>query len=333
MPFVDQQELSKRLSARRLERVHLFYGEDVKQIDRLLDAIEATVDPADRPFAVERLFAGENGGYPVDIAAAARSLPMLGDRRIVIVLRAERFLKPKRAAKPADGADDDAEERAEDEPVDFSALEEYFARPSDRGTIVFVATDVDRGRRFTKRLLEVAMTTEFSHAAASVSGGRAPGPGPAWLREELERDGRQIEPAALQMLLQRGGQDITKLRSDVERLLLFTQGQPRITARDVAEIVSEGDAVEDPWALVNAIGMGDAKGALRELVRRLDSGDSPFAVLGQLRWWVSAKLVERDAGRVRPAVDALWRTDLALKSSGGDERVLMERLVVELSGK
>jgi len=299
----------------------------------MLDAVEATIDPADRPFAVDRLFAGEAGGYPVDIAAAARSLPMLGDRRIVIVLRAERLLKTKRAARATDAGDEDAEERADDEPVDLTPLEDYLAKPPDRSTIVFVATDIDRGRRFTKRVLEVAATTEFSHATASVAAGRAAGPGPAWLREELERDGRQIEPAALQMLLQRGGTDITKLRADVERLLLFTQGQPRITARDVAEIVTDDNAVEDPWALVNAIGNGDAKGALKELVRRLDNGDSPHAVLGQLRWWVSARLVEREAGRVRPAVDALWRTDLALKSSGGDERVLMERLVVELSGK
>jgi hypothetical protein len=32
-------------------------------------------------------------------------------------------------------------------------------------------------------------------------------------------------------------------------------------------------------------------------------------------------------------MSALLRTDLALKSSGGDERVLLERLVVELTGR
>jgi hypothetical protein len=56
-------------------------------------------------------------------------------------------------------------------------------------------------------------------------------------------------------------------------------------------------------------------------------------MLGQLRWWVSARLSEGDSGRVKPAIDALLRTDLALKSSGGDGRVLIERLVVELTGK
>ena len=35
-------------------------------------------------------------------------------------------------------------------------------------------------------------------------------------------------------------------------------------------------------------------------------------------------------GQVRPAVDALFRTDLDLKRSAGDPRILLERLVVEL---
>jgi DNA polymerase III delta subunit len=50
-------------------------------------------------------------------------------------------------------------------------------------------------------------------------------------------------------------------------------------------------------------------------------------ILGQLAWFVREKF---DARRVRPAVESLLRTDLDLKGSGGDPRVLLERLVVEL---
>ena len=89
----------------------------------------------------------------------------------------------------------------------------------------------------------------------------------------------------------------------------------------------------DDWAVVNAIGDGDAARALRETALRLDRGDSVHALVGQLRWWVSSKMAQTAPARVRPAIEALLRTDLALKSSGGDERVLVERLVVELSGR
>ena len=65
----------------------------------------------------------------------------------------------------------------------------------------------------------------------------------------------------------------------------------------------------------------------------LERGDSPHGIVGQLRWWVSTRLAEGGPERVAPALEALLRTDLALKSGGGDDRVLLERLVVDLTGK
>jgi DNA polymerase III delta subunit len=49
-------------------------------------------------------------------------------------------------------------------------------------------------------------------------------------------------------------------------------------------------------------------------------------ILGQIR--IAAEKLS--GPRLRPAMDALFRTDIALKSSGGDSRILLERLVVEM---
>jgi DNA polymerase-3 subunit delta len=332
---LDPRELDKQIKAGKLAPVYLLYGEDNRRIEGVVDAIEATIDPADQPFAVERMYAAEERAFPVDIAAAARSLPMLGDRRIVIVLRAERFLKPKRAKAAAD--DDAAEAGSDEEMADLQPLEEYLESPVPSTTLVFVATEIDRGRRFTKRLMSAAAIAEYSMGPADA---KAPGAARevraaamAIVQEEVAKSKRTIEPAGVQLLVQRAGADVSQLRGDLERLLLYTEGQSKISAEDVSEIISSDVAVEDEWAVVNAIAAGDAARALRETGRRLDRGDSPHAMLGQLRWWVSARLAEGDPNRVRPALEALLRTDLALKSSGGDERVLMERLVVDLTGR
>ena len=135
------------------------------------------------------------------------------------------------------------------------------------------------------------------------------------------------------MLVARSGGDISKLRGDVERLLLFSEGRRTITADDVRDVVTDQAGVDDEWAVVNAIAEGNAARALVETGLRLERGDSPHALVGQLRWWVSTKLAQGAPGRAKAAVEALLRTDLALKSSGGDERVLLERLVVELTDK
>lgn len=332
MPALDQNALRKLIASRRLGTLHLLVGEDVRLVEQAVDAIEATIDEADRPFAVDRMYAGEHGGGPIDIAAAARVLPMLGDRRVVIVLRAERLLKPKRALKAAEIAE--VEDAEEDGAIEFGPLEDYLANPAPFTTVVFVAAGIDRTRRFTKRLVERAQVTEFlGLAAGPMDRGGARSSAMSLAEDAIARAGRSIDRAALQLLAERSGNDVTKLRGDLDRLLLYTEGQDRITRADVDEIAVAGLSVEDEWAVVNAISDGDAARALRETAIRLDRGDSPHMMVGQLRWWVSSKLSQFRPERVRPALEALLRTDLALKSSGGDERVLMERLIVDLTSR
>jgi len=331
VPTLNQAALDERIKKGKLDPVLLLVGDDVKRIDAVVDAIEQTVDPADRPFAVERFHAGEEGAAPVDIIAAARVLPMLGDRRIVFVMRAERLLKPRRASRAA-GAIDEDEAEAGEEPQDARAIEEYLDAPVPSTTLVFVASDVDRGRRLTKRLLERAAVAEFGGLAFDAVG-RGGSEAARWIQDEASRAGRKIDPDAVRVLVERAGGDTSKLRGDMDRLVLFTEGRPRIGVEDVQEVASESDAVEDEWGVVNAIASGDAARALIETGRRLDRGDSVHALLGQLRWWVAQRLAADDPSRVRAALDALLRTDLALKSSGGDDRILIERVVVELTAR
>jgi DNA polymerase-3 subunit delta len=307
--------------------IHVLVGEDVRLVERLVDDLEATIEPADRPFAIDRLYAGEPTASPPDIVAAASTPSMLGGRRLVFVLRAEKLLKPKRASK-AGASELDADAESEEEAVDVTALEEYVESPADCSSLIFVAADMDRTRRLAKRLMTHAQITEVGALADGDPQARG-----GWLQQEVARRGRTIDPDAARMLVGRAAGDISKLRGDLERLLLFTEGRPRITAADVREVVTEEFALDD-WAVVNAIGDGDAARALLEIGRRFDRGDSPHQMIGQLRWWVSTRLAETEPGRVRGALEALLRTDLALKGqeSSGDERVLLERVVVELTG-
>lgn len=332
MPTLTLDALRERLARSEPERLHLFVGSDVRLMDRMVEAVEATVTEADRPFAVERLHAGEPGGSPVDIVAAASNLPMLGDRRIVIVLRAERLLKPKRGGKSGDDEDMSLESQPEAAPVETGGLEAYLEAPASFSTVVFVAAEVDRTRRLTKRLIERAHVTIFDGNVADDPRSDSTKNLGRVLRGILLNEGRTIEAAAAALVVGRSGGDISKLRDDVDRLVLFIGDRKHITEDDVMEVSAEHHTIDDEWAVTNALASGDAAGALVQAARRLDRGDSVHALVGQLRWWVSNRLAGINEGRVRPAIEALLRTDLALKSSGGDERVLIERLVVELAG-
>jgi DNA polymerase-3 subunit delta len=335
VPALAVDTLRSHTKSRKFAPVYLLFGDDTRLMEQLVDAIEATVAPGDRPFAVERLFAGEQGGSPVDVAAAANVFPMLGDRRVVILLRAERLLKPKRASKQEDAEPAEAEEAVDGDGGMFDTvpLEAYLDNPSPSTVLVIVAADIDRGRRFTKRLLEKAACVEFGglvgdNAAEQRQINRD---AVTQLQREFAAAGRQVDAATATALVEAAGGDISKLRDDVERLVLFTEGRKVVSRADI-EIVVSPDAQIDDWAVVNAIGDGDLPRALSQVALRMERGDSPHQLVGQLRWWVSTRLAPASPDRVKPALDALLRADLALKSSG-DTRALVERLVIELTGK
>jgi DNA polymerase III delta subunit len=120
-----------------------------------------------------------------------------------------------------------------------------------------------------------------------------------------------------------------QLRNDVDRLLLYALGQTTISLDDVRQIVGPA-ALQDDWAMTNAIEQGNGSEALRQLALMLEAGLPAEKILGQLGWLVRAKFPMLAPAQLRAAVDALFRTDLDLKRSAGEPRVLLERLVVEL---
>jgi DNA polymerase III delta subunit len=127
-------------------------------------------------------------------------------------------------------------------------------------------------------------------------------------------------------LVARAGVNLLRLRTGLERVALYAMGQASITAEDVRQSVPAGPEAQEDFGIANAISRGDPRGALRELGLALDNGAAPFFVLGQIRF-AAEKL---RAARIAGGVEAVFRTDLALKTSAGDPRVLLERLVVEL---
>lgn len=299
-------------------------------MSRLSADVSALVEDELRAFNLERLYAGEKAASPAAIVEAARTFPMMGDRRVVVVLRAEKLLKPKRRGKAAD--EEDAGE-GEEPAGDLDVLEAYVKNPEPRTTLVFVAADVDRTRRIYKAIHKQATIVE----CWGLKGGRdgrvdlrqVARTAEALVKQAVAVAGQQIDPVAARLVAERAGTDIATLRGDVDRLLLYAAGKPKIDLKDVQEVVS-AETAQDDWAVTTAIQRGNTAEALRQIGLALESGGVSYKILGQLGWFVREKLPDIDSRRVPAAIDALFRTDLELKSSGGDPRVLLERLVVEL---
>lgn len=335
MPSGTLSSIEADIKAGTPSPLYLIVGDDERGKDEVVHAFDALVPDDIRPFNLERLSAPEID--PASVVAIARTLPLLGDRRVVIVLRAEKWLTAKRKGKgDDDGADDAGGGDGASASEDAGALGDYVESPEPSTTLVLVAADINRSTRLAKQLVKQAVVVECwglksEKEARGYAIGEALEKAAKFVAAAARKAGMTIDRQALEPLLEHAGTDITTLRGDVERLLLYCHGRKAITEEDVRAVVG-GATLVNAWGVTNAIERNDAREALRQLRLTYESGAVPYMVLGQLAWFVRNKLPQVAAGKVRPGVEAVFRTDVAMKTSGGEPWVLLERLVVELCG-
>jgi DNA polymerase III subunit delta len=306
VPVVTAAALRKQIASGDTASLYALIGADEVEKSEVAAQFIDMVDEGLRAFNVDRLYGGE--AKVDEVIDSANTLPMMVPRRVVVILEAEKLLIPKRESKAAE------EEQAR--------LEAFLNDPSPHSTVVFVCGSLDMRRRIVKQLLKVGQVVDCGTIEDAADAER-------WLKARAARDKVTFEPAAARALIERAGLDVARLRAGFDRVVLYAMGQPAITADDVRESVPAGPEAQADFGIAKAIWRNDARDALRELGLVLDAGGVPFMVLGQLR----AAAEKLPGPRLRSAIDAVFRTDLALKSSGGEPRILLERLVVELCAK
>ncbi len=317
MPVLTPGAVRKQIVTGSPDPIYLLQGEDEEEKAALAHEFEELVEADLRPFNVERISVGDLASGDKVAAAvasvvnAARTLPMMSPRRVVAVLRAEGLLVPKRESEAATRA--------------LDALEALLKRPDPRTVLVLVAGAVDKRSRMYKLLAAQATLVECGVIEDLADAER-------WIRKRVAAAGMDIEPAAARLLAERAGTDLPRLRNDVDRLLLYALGQATVSRDDVRELVGPA-ALQDDWAMTNAIEVSDGAAALRQLALMLNTGAPPEKILGQLGWLVRTKFPALKPAGLPDAIEALFRTDVDLKCSAGDPRVLLERLVVELCGR
>jgi len=300
---VTLSALRRQIASGDTAPLYMLVGEDDLEKSAVAGEFADIVDEGLRPFNVDRFYGAD---AKVDtLIDAARTLPMMAPRRIVIVLEAEKLLVPKRESQAAE--------------AEQARLEEFLQAVPSHATVVFVCGALDERRRVVKLLLKQAVVVDcgtiFDAADAE-----------QWLKRRAAKEGANLEPAAVTALVERTGVDIGRLRAGLERVLLYTMGEATVTARDVRQSVPAAPEAQVDFGIAKAIWRNDAADALRELGLALDAGGVPFMLMGQLR----AAAEKLPAARLPEAIDAVFRADLALKSSAGEPRILLERLVVEL---
>jgi DNA polymerase III subunit delta len=282
------------------------------------EAIRAQVLAGAAPaFDEDRFDLAQTGADPGRILSAARTLPMLAPRRLVLVRglddrRAQRFLE--------------------------ELLPAYLESPVPSTCLLLEAERVDRRQRWVKRVAEVG-------ELRTLEAPRRPAELREWIAEQLRVRGKTGGSGAAAALLDAIGPDLDRLGSELEKLSLFVGERARVTAEDVACVTGQ-TRVLALYELTDAVGDCRRGDALRLLGRLLEQGEAPLALVAtlsnhlrrllrasqcrplnpravqeqlSLHPFAAERLVQQlgrfDAARLRGALGVLRKADEALKGA------------------
>ncbi len=237
----------------KLRSIYLVVGEEHVLAERVLEAVRGAAGvEATAGFNVERFEAGEISAQAV--VNAARTLPMMAPRRLVVAHGLERW---------------DKLQRADEHPLD--ALARYAEQPVDSSVLFLVGAKVNASRR----LVKLAKSAGFLVSCEPLGRRELPD----WIRKEARGRGHEMAPPACDALAQLVGPRLGPVLDALERLSLYVGPGAAITEAALAEVVTRV-RLDDVWSLVDAVSERNLARSLAVLGDALSTRDAALPLLG-----------------------------------------------------
>lgn len=315
----------------RIAPVYFVHGRERHLVEELVGALRgALLGGPMAAFNFRRLRAQETTG--AEISAEARAVPMLAERRLVVVDEADKL-----------------------KPGDWEALEAYLAAPGPEATVVFCAEKFDLRRAAFAR----ANRRGEVHAAE-------PPPEkalPAFVRRRAAARGVPLAPGAEVAIANAVGADAAAIDDALDRAGLYAGGGNPVGEDEIAEVVTAARQ-RSVFDLVDAIGSRKRAEAVALLARLLAAREEPLRLLALLARhyrqllaarvgahggegegeiasrlgvppFVARKLLAQSGrfggAELEGALARLARADLELKSSRRPAKLVLEEAVIGLA--
>lgn len=322
--------LLPRLEAGELQRVYVLYGQESFLIERALDLIKSKVVEPDDDMGYQTMRADECAGKT--IVAAARTVPMLSERQLVVVRQADALKKD-----------------------DQAVLLKYIEDPVESTCLVLLASKIDKRYKLWNHAYRNGMTFE----AASLTERQLPN----WIKQRAKAADLKLTPQAAQILGESTGTDLATVEDALQRLALYIGERQGARSQDVEAVVASS-RVRSIFELTDALGRRDARAGLRTLDNMLGNREAPLRLLATLATHVRRLLMAAELGRyyldnsrelasklgihpyaaekvasqarrfrkqeLRTALLRLAKTDTELKSARRSDRIVMEEMILDL---
>lgn len=343
----------------KLSAGYILLGKELYWRDRIVEALRNALE-------IDRVAMGIaefdlRGDSLSRVIEAAQERSLLSPRQLLIVRNAQTLGSRRRGEpedQPARG------EKGSKRPDELAA---YFRDPNSDSVILLEMMDVDLDTQDWREREKVQSRLESFGSLCDVVLLASPSLGEALrlVEEEAASRGRKISPEAAEQLLAAFDRDMGRVRMELDKLSVYDPEKERIEAEDLNFLgIGPAEGVDLP--LTEAIGSGDPKKALEALADVERSGRyAPLVVLEIARYFRQLILLkEKKIREPRQAANILWgarlpapqaslpkmleqarttsgrvllrafqlayESEVALRSSPPADRIILERLVLQL---
>jgi DNA polymerase-3 subunit delta len=211
------------------------------------------------------------------IVDAARTLPFLTDRRVIV-------------ARDVTNHSTDA----------LNVIVEYLADPSPTTSLVLVVAN-DRDDRPKAATALAAAVKKVGHVIeAGIPGGKGRS---MWLQDHLKGGPVRLDGAAANLVDKHLGEDLDRLTNLLESLAAAYGRGAKVGVDEVEPFLGGAGSVP-PWELTDAVDQGDIPRALATLHRMMAAGDRhPLQIMGTLHGHF-ANMLRLDGRNVRDEAEA-----------------------------
>lgn len=149
-------------------------------------------------------------------------------------------------------------------------LAEYLPQMPDTTCMVFCESEVDKRNRLYKRVKDLGYAAELKKQDS--------GQLMQWAANILMKDGKKITRQVMEYFLERTGDDMENIRTELEKLICYTMGRDVITKEDV-DAVGTVHVTNRIFDMVSAITAGNTRKALDLYEDLLTLKEPPMRIL------------------------------------------------------
>jgi len=321
-------DLKRALAGKQFSPVYLFHGEEEFLVDEAAQSvINAALTLDERGFNLDILYGNEADAR--EIASHASSFPMMAERRVVLVREVDKLSNKE-------------------------LLAQYMENASPTTSLILLSSKPDFRRKPYLTAKKHGVVVEFKPLRENEL--------PGWIGGRVQKQGKEILPEASKMLAAYVGSSLREVQNEIDKLYVFIGEKKTVAADDIRMVVGVSKEY-NIFELQNAVGAKNLKRSVEIIERMLAAGESAvwmivmltryFTVLWKLfdlrRRHVPAQEQATSVGvhpyflkeytqaldlysspEVETAFEIIATADEQLKSTGMDEKVVMQTMLIRL---